>query len=152
PPTAERMHCAPSALSHGPIVEEIGQGLCVSGKSAPRKHETERQESKRAEAIGGDKHGMSIANSLSRSASEILPPQEPHAVIRHLCDGRGGRPRESAPRRGFGISGILAALVAFPADAMDANRPCSGLLEEMDREDVSPPEDEQPLLTHNECE
>jgi len=54
--------------------------------------------------------------------------------------------------RGIGILGILAALVAFPADAMDANRPCSGLLEEMDREDVSPPEDEQPLLTHNECE
>ena len=54
--------------------------------------------------------------------------------------------------RWIGILGIFAALVTVSADAMDANRPCPGLLEEMDGEDDSPAQGEQPLLTDNQCE
>jgi hypothetical protein len=55
--------------------------------------------------------------------------------------------------RWIGILGILAAVVASSADAMDANRPCPGLLEEMDdgAGDLTA-QSEQPLLTDNQCE
>jgi hypothetical protein len=54
--------------------------------------------------------------------------------------------------RWIGILGILAALVTGSADAMDMNRSCLDLLEENDGAKVSPAQDEQPLLTDNQCE
>ena len=54
--------------------------------------------------------------------------------------------------RWIGILGILAALVTGSADAMDVNRSCLDLLEENDGAKVSPAQDEQPLLTGNQCE
>jgi hypothetical protein len=54
--------------------------------------------------------------------------------------------------RWIGILGILAALVTGSADAMDVNRSCLDLLEENDGAKVSPAQDEQPLLTDNQCE
>ena len=54
--------------------------------------------------------------------------------------------------RWIGILGILAALVTGSAYAMDANRSCLDLLEENDGAKVSPAQDEQPLLTDNQCE
>jgi len=54
--------------------------------------------------------------------------------------------------RWIGILGIFAALVTVSADAMDANRPCPGLLEEMDGAENSPAQGEQLLLTDNQCE
>jgi hypothetical protein len=54
--------------------------------------------------------------------------------------------------RWIGILGILAALVTGSADAMDVNRSCLHLLEENDGAKVSPAQDEQPLLTSNQCE
>jgi len=54
--------------------------------------------------------------------------------------------------RWIGILGIFAALVTVSADAMDANRPCPGFLEEMDGAENSPAQDQQPLLSHNQCE
>ena len=54
--------------------------------------------------------------------------------------------------RGIGILGIFAALVAFSADAMDANDPCPGLLEENDVAHESSTRLAQPLLTDNQCE
>ena len=53
--------------------------------------------------------------------------------------------------RWIGILGILAALVTGSADAMDMNRSCLDLLEENDGAKVSPAQDEQPLLTDNQC-
>jgi hypothetical protein len=54
--------------------------------------------------------------------------------------------------RWIGILGILAALVTGSADAMDVNRSCLDLLEENNGAKVSPAQDEQPLLTDNQCE
>jgi len=54
--------------------------------------------------------------------------------------------------RWIGILGIFAALVTVSADAMDANRPCHGFLEEMDGAENSPAQGEQLLLTDNQCE
>ena len=54
--------------------------------------------------------------------------------------------------RSVGILGIVLAFATTPADAMDANRPCLDLLEENDGAMVSPAQDEQPLLTGNQCE
>jgi hypothetical protein len=54
--------------------------------------------------------------------------------------------------RWIGILGIFAAIVTVPADAMDANKPCLGLFEENDRLDGSAAQQEQPLLTDNQCE
>jgi hypothetical protein len=48
--------------------------------------------------------------------------------------------------------GIFAALVTVSADAMDANRPCLGLLEERGGADDSPAQGRQPLLPDNQCE
>ena len=52
----------------------------------------------------------------------------------------------------IGTLGIIAALVTVSAAAMDANRPCPGFLEEMDGAENSPAQDQQPLLTDNQCE
>jgi hypothetical protein len=54
--------------------------------------------------------------------------------------------------RWIGILGIFAAIATVPADAMDANKPCLGLLEENDEVDGSTAQQEQPLLTDNQCE
>ena len=55
--------------------------------------------------------------------------------------------------RWIGILGILAAVVTGSADAMDAIRPCPGLLEEMnDGAGDLPARGEQPLLSDNQCE
>ena len=54
--------------------------------------------------------------------------------------------------RGIGILGAFAVLVAFSADAMDANDPCPGLLDENDGADESSTLLAQPLLTDNQCE
>lgn len=54
--------------------------------------------------------------------------------------------------RWIGILSILAALVTVSADAMDANRPCAGLLEETGGADESPTQDQQSLLTDVQCE
>ena len=54
--------------------------------------------------------------------------------------------------RWLGILGVFVALVTGSAAAMDANRPCPGLLEEMDGADDLPAQSEQPLLTDNQCE
>jgi hypothetical protein len=54
--------------------------------------------------------------------------------------------------RWIGILGIFAALVTVSADAMDASRSCLDLLEENDGAKLSPAQDEQPLLTGNQCE
>jgi len=54
--------------------------------------------------------------------------------------------------RWIGILGIFAALVTVSADAMDANRPCVGLLEETGGADESPAQDKQSLLTDIQCE
>ena len=54
--------------------------------------------------------------------------------------------------RSVGVLGIVLALSAAPADAMDANRSCLDLLDEDDGTKVSPAQDEQPLLTGNQCE
>jgi hypothetical protein len=54
--------------------------------------------------------------------------------------------------RWIGIVGIFAALVTVSADAMDANRPCPGLLEEKGWADDSPAQAEQPLLMDSQCE
>ena len=53
--------------------------------------------------------------------------------------------------RWIGIIGIFAALVTVSADAMDANRPCPGLLEERGGADDST-QGKQPMLTDNQCE
>jgi hypothetical protein len=60
--------------------------------------------------------------------------------------------RERSTVRWIGILGILAAFVTGSADAMDMNRSCLDLLEENDGAKVSPAQDEQPLLTDNQCE
>jgi len=54
--------------------------------------------------------------------------------------------------RWIGIPSIFAAFVTVSAAAMDANRPCPGLLEELDGADDLPAQSEQPLLTDNQCE
>jgi hypothetical protein len=54
--------------------------------------------------------------------------------------------------RWIGIIAIFAVLIAVSADAMDVNRPCSGLLEEKGWADDSPASGEQPLLMENQCE
>jgi len=54
--------------------------------------------------------------------------------------------------RSVGILGVVLALSAAPADAIDANRSCLDLLEEDDGAKLSPAQDEQPLLTDNQCE
>jgi hypothetical protein len=55
--------------------------------------------------------------------------------------------------RWIGIIAIFAVLVAVSADAMDVNRPCSGLLEEEKGwADDSSASGEQPLLMDNQCE
>ena len=54
--------------------------------------------------------------------------------------------------RWIGIIAIFAFPVAVSADAMDVNRPCSGLLEEKGWADDSPASGEQPLLMDNQCE
>ena len=54
--------------------------------------------------------------------------------------------------RWIGILGIFAALVTVSAAAMDANRPCHDFLEEMDWAENSPAQDQQPLLSDNQCE
>ena len=53
--------------------------------------------------------------------------------------------------RSVGILGVVLALSAAPADAMDANRSCLDLLEE-EGANLSPAQEEQPLLTGNQCE
>ena len=54
--------------------------------------------------------------------------------------------------RWIGIICIFAALVTVSADAMDANRPCPGLLEERGVADDSPAQGQRPLQTDNQCE
>lgn len=54
--------------------------------------------------------------------------------------------------RSVGILGIVLAFATTPADAMDANRSCLDVLEEHDGAEDSPAQDEQPLLTGNQCE
>ena len=54
--------------------------------------------------------------------------------------------------RSVGILGIALAFAAAPADAIDANRSCLGLLEDNDGAAISPAQGEQPLLTDNQCE
>jgi len=54
--------------------------------------------------------------------------------------------------RWIGIFGVFVALVTVSAAAMDGNRPCPGVLEEMDGVENSPAQDEQPLLSDNQCE
>jgi hypothetical protein len=54
--------------------------------------------------------------------------------------------------RWIGIIAIFAVLVAVSANAMDVNRPCSGVLKEKDWADDSPASGEQPLLMENQCE
>jgi len=54
--------------------------------------------------------------------------------------------------RWIGILGIFAALATVSADAMDANQSCLDLLEEHDGVEVSPAQDQQLLLTDNQCE
>ena len=54
--------------------------------------------------------------------------------------------------RWIGILGIFVALVTASSAAMDANRPCPGVLEEMDGAKTSPAQDQQPLLSDNQCE
>jgi hypothetical protein len=54
--------------------------------------------------------------------------------------------------RWIGILGIFAALVTVSADAMDASRPCPGFLDETDGTENSPAQDQQPLLSDNQCE
>jgi hypothetical protein len=54
--------------------------------------------------------------------------------------------------RWIGILGILVALVTVSTYAMDANRSCLDLLEEIDGAEVSPAQGEQPLLMGNQCE
>ncbi len=52
----------------------------------------------------------------------------------------------------IGIIAIFAVFVAVSANAMDVNRPCSGVLKEKDWADDSPASGEQPLLMENQCE
>jgi hypothetical protein len=54
--------------------------------------------------------------------------------------------------RWIGILGFFATLVTISADAMDANRPCPGFLDETDGAENSSAQDQQLLLSHNQCE
>jgi hypothetical protein len=54
--------------------------------------------------------------------------------------------------RWIGIIGLIAALVAVSADAMDTKAPCVDLLKENGRVDDSPALTELPFLTGNQCE
>jgi len=102
---------------------------------------------KLAMAAGGSAGGR----STRVRGAKISPTQEPDGVAGHLFDQRRDRPREAAVRS-VGILGVVLALSAAPADAIDANRSCLDLLEEDDGAKLSPAQDEQPLLTDNQCE
>ena len=54
--------------------------------------------------------------------------------------------------RWIGILGIFVVLAAVSAAAMDANRPCPGVFDERDGVENSPAQDQQPLLSENQCE
>jgi hypothetical protein len=92
-----------------------------------------------------------VGDQRQSGAQKILLTQEPDGAAGHLSDQRRDLSREAAVRSA-GILGVVLAFSAAPAEAMDANRSCLDLLEENDGAKLSSGQEEQPLLTGNQCE